>query len=149
MGVFIGSSQESGTSNNPFTYETRAAILRAVYGDALEIHPLPDIGVGNTSKWGDYVLDRALERFGELPDIMISGKEDRRVDWLDSERGARIAELYVPKTVDISATRMRNLLLENDFERWKKYTDPALWDMFGELRTAVLESRFNLETGSV
>ena len=149
VGVFIGSSQESGTQNNPFTYETRRDMLKRVYGDKIEIFPLPDIGVGNTAKWGSYVLDRAFDCFGRLPDLLISGREARRADWLDSERGRKIAELYLPKTVEMSATQMRRYFIEGDAESWKKYTDPALWDCFDALRGEVLASESNRETASI
>ncbi len=149
VGVFIGSSQESGTAKNPFTYETRARLLQKIYGDALEIRPLPDIGVGNNARWGDYVLRSTVEAFGRQPDLLISGKEERRLDWFDSVRGLAIAELYVPKTVHISASEMRALFVAGDFETWKKYADPRLWDEFNALRRTVLASRGNDGTASI
>ena len=33
--VLIGSSNESGTSKNPFTYETREEMLKTVFGDSI------------------------------------------------------------------------------------------------------------------
>jgi len=148
-GVFIGSSQESGTEKNPFSYETRAAMLRAVMGDSIELYPLPDIGVGNNSKWGEYVLDKVYEQAGCLPDLLVSGKEPRRIDWFDCERGFGISELYIPKTIDISATRMRQFLVDDDFESWKGYVNPALWEMYEALRTEVLASLNNKTTMSI
>ncbi len=56
VGIFVGSSQESGTEKNPFTYELREKLLRTLFGDKVHIYPLPDIGVGNNGTWGDYVL---------------------------------------------------------------------------------------------
>ena len=32
VGIFVGSSQESGTANNPFSYETREGLLRLLFG---------------------------------------------------------------------------------------------------------------------
>ena len=92
------------TSTNPFPYEIRRQLLRNLFGDAVEIYPLPDIGVGNTAAWGDYVLENVMQRFGRMPDLLVSGKETRRLDWFDSVAGVRIAELYIPKTVEISAS---------------------------------------------
>lgn len=149
VGVFVGSSQESRTFKNPFTFEMRRDMLRLVCGDSIEIHPLPDIGVGNTSKWGDYVLDTAQERFGRLPDLLVSGRETRRAEWLDSERGLKIAELYLPKIIDISATRMRQFFIDGDETAWKRYTDPALWGEFERLREVVTASEGNRSTASV
>ena len=111
VGVFIGSSQESGTAKNPFDYATRERLLRMIYGDGISVFPLPDIGVGNNSRWGDYVIGNVEERFGELPDLLVSGKEERRIDWFDSIKALTIAELYVPKIIDISATQMREFFL--------------------------------------
>lgn len=149
VGVFVGSSNESGTNKNPFSYETRADMLKTVFGDEISVYPLPDIGVGNNSTWGDYVLKNVVERFGELPDLLISGKEGRRVAWFDGAEGASIAELYIPKTIDISATQMRDFFINNDFDGWKKYTDPRLWGKYEKLRQEVLLSKDNDRTNSI
>ena len=149
VGIFVGSSQESGTSTNPFPYEIREQLLRSILGSSVDIYPLPDIGVGNTAAWGDYVLQNVRARFGCLPDLLVSGKESRRLDWFDSVQGVRIAELYIPKTIDISATQMRECFLRGDFETWKKHTNPKLWSKYPELRQIVLASQAQQETDSI
>ena len=149
VGIFIGSSEESGTANNPFTYEIRRDMIRRVFGDKPEIYPLPDIGVGNCAAWGEYVLDNVVSRFGRLPDVAVSGKEVRRVSWLEGERGVSVAEVYVPKSIVISATEMRDFMIADDEETWRRYTNPLLWDMYGTLRTFVLSSLDKTETGSI
>ena len=149
VAVFIGSSQESGTNKNPFTYEMRESILRRVYGDAIEIFPLPDIGVGNNSRWGEYVIESVIRALGSAPDLVISGKEERRVDWLSGEAGSKIAEHYIPKTVDVSAARMREMFVEGDFETWKSFTDERLWDSYEEMRKIVLASYGNTASASL
>lgn len=149
VGVFVGSSNESGTSKNPFSYDTREKMLKTVFGDNVFVYPLPDIGVGNNSTWGDYVLKNVVERFGEMPDLLISGKEARRVSWFDSVEGTSIAELYIPKTIDISATEMREHFINNDVESWREYTNPKLWNMYDELRKEVLKSKDNTATESI
>ena len=149
VGVFIGSSQESGTFMNPFTYKTREKIIRTVFGDQVSIFPLPDIGVGNNSRWGDYVIRNVQERFGQAPDLLISGKETRRIDWFDSVEGLRVAELYIPKTIEISASQMRGFFAEDDEASYRKYTDPRLWEMYPSLRQAVLDSQHELHTDSI
>ena len=149
VGVFIGSSQESGTAKNPFDYATRERLLRRIYGETISVFPLPDIGVGNNSRWGDYVLDNVVERFGELPDLLVSGKETRRIDWFDSVKSLTIAELYVPKIIDISATQMREYFLTGNVDAWKRFSDPALWDEFETLRAAVESAQTNQETASI
>lgn len=149
VGIFIGSSQESGTVKNPYTYEVREGLLSSVFGDRIKIYPLPDIGVGNNSSWGDYVIKNVIERFGKEPDLFISGKEERRLNWFDSVKGLNIAELYIPKTIDISASEMRNNLLNDDFEAWKQYTNPVHWPKYNLLRRIVYDSQDNTETQSL
>ena len=149
VGVFVGSSQESLTSKNPFSYELREEMLHAVFGDAIRVYPLPDIGVGNNPRWGDYVLQNVEARFSCLPDLLVSGKEARRLDWFDSVAGLAISELYIPKSIDISATEMRQFFLADDFESWKKHTNPRLWSKYPELRQIVLSSQSRRETDSI
>ena len=149
VGIFIGSSQESGTSKNPFPYELRKTMLTNLFGDKVEIYPLPDIGVGNTAAWGDYVLENVQLRFGKMPDLLISGKESRRLDWFDSVRGVRIAELYIPKTIEISASRMRRFLIEDDRNTWESFVSPQNYALYPRLRQLALASRDHQETQSI
>lgn len=149
VGLFIGSSQESRTWKNPFSYEERAEMLKTVCPDNVKIYPLPDIGVGNNSAWGEYVMKNVMGRFGRLPDLSVSGKEERRASWLEGELGSGTAELYIPKTIAISASEMRELFLRDDFETWKHFTDPVLWPRYGEMRNIVIESKDNLDTASL
>ena len=149
VGIFVGSSNESGTSKNPFSYETREDMLKTVFGNEVFVFPLPDIGVGNNSTWGDYVLKNVVDRFGEMPDLLVSGKEARRVSWLDSVDGASIAELYIPKTSVLSEPEMRDFLINDECQSWKKYTDSKLWGKYEKLRQEVLLSKDNSETHSI
>lgn len=147
--LFIGSSQESGTNKNPLPYELRKQLLENVFGDKIHIYPLPDIGVGNNAKWGDYVLENVMLRCGRQPDLLVSGKESRRLDWFDEVNGLQIAELYIPKTIDISASRMRQLLIDDDFETWKQFVNEKNLHLYTILRAIILESKDNLETSSI
>lgn len=149
VGIFIGSSQESGTNKNPFSYELRKEILENVFGEQVKIYPLPDLGVGNVAAWGDYVLKNVEERFGKYPDLLISGKESRRIDWFDNAADLAISELYVPKSIDISASEMRELFIEDKEEEWRRYTNPANYGEYEKLRSIVLCSKDNLETDSI
>ena len=149
VGVFIGSSQESDTEKNPFSYEIRRSFFKDVFGDSVRVAPLPDIGVGNNSRWGEYVLQHVEEKFGRLPDLLISGKEVRRLEWFDSVEGLKIAELYIPKTIHISASEMREFFVKNDFESWKQYMNPVQWGKYEMLRGLVLEAKDHKETASI
>lgn len=147
--VFIGSAQESGTEKNPFSYEYRKGMLRTVFGDALHIYPLPDIGVGNNSRWGEYVLENVKKSCGALPDLLITGKEERRERWFSGPEGQHISELLVPKTIDVSASTLREFLLNDDEESFRRYMNPLLWDRYAFMRETVLSVSGNTETKSL
>jgi len=149
VGLFIGSSQESMTKNNPFSYEQRENAIRLVYGNSITIKPLVDIGVGNNCKWGEYVVSKAVERFGEKPDLFVTGKETRRTNWLDFDEGNSISELFVPKSIDISASQLRQMIIENDFNSWKRYVNSKLWVMFDDYRKTIIMSENNTNTKSI
>lgn len=149
VGIFVGSSQEAGTATNPFSYETREELLRLLFGEQVDVFPLPDIGVGNNGTWGEYVLENVTQRYGRGPDLLVSGKEARRVSWFDGIGGVRISELYIPKTIHISASQMRSFFLADDRESWQRYTNPSLWGEYDALRQQVLLSKDNEETASL
>lgn len=54
VGVFIFASQESGTKKDPFTYSFRENMLKSVFGNKIEIYPLPDIHKVNDSTYVNY-----------------------------------------------------------------------------------------------
>ena len=147
--IFVGSSQESGTEKNPLSYEMRKEMLKSVFGDRVEVFPLPDIGVGNNPRWGDYVLKNAAQALGEAPDLVVSGKEDRRSAWYDCDRGEDVAELFVPKRIEISASRMREFLLSGDRDSWEKFSPEALWGKYSILRGAVAAAAGKTKTSSI
>ena len=149
VGIFIGSSQESGTNKNPYTYELRKELLENVYGDRVKIWPLPDAGLGNVPAWGDYVLAHVKERFGRFPDLLVSGKEGRRIDWFDNAADLAISELYVPKSIDISGTQMRELFLKDDRKTWEQYVNPANHHLYDRLKKEFLQAMNNTETDSI
>lgn len=151
--IFIGSSQESMTQKNPFSYEFRKEMISDIFWEeifdgSVLIRPLKDIGVGNTSSWGAYVLSCAQSECGMLPDLLVTGKEERRVSWFDSEQ-VEISELYIPKSVDISASEMRDNMIQDNRSFWKSYTNPKLWSKYNKMRKIVLESQKNKNTMSI
>ena len=149
VGILIGSSNESGTWQNPFSYEVRKEIIEKIYGNQVVIAPLPDIHVGNVPRWGEYVLEEAEKAFGRLPDLFITGKEVRRESWFNGPTGIGLAELEIPKTIEISASELREMLLSGDEENWKKFTDEAIHSEFDRLRKLVVKAENCRETGSI
>ncbi|MBQ2307272.1 MAG: adenylyltransferase/cytidyltransferase family protein [Clostridia bacterium] len=150
--VLIGSSQEAGTAKNPLSYNTRRDVIAEIFRRETErgrliIAPLPDLGVGNVPAWGSYVYSAAEAALGKTPELFVTGREERRISWFDDIPA--ISELYVPKTVDISATQMREFLAAGEVLKWRIFSDPANYHRFDELREAVLRSAGNNDTASM
>lgn len=144
--ILVGSSQEAGTLKNPLDYETRKSIILQAFPDT-SVYPLPDIGVGNVGKWGDYVMEKAREYCGHYPDLAVSGRESRRTSWIEEKWN--IAELYIPKSIDISATIMIQYILRDEYEVWKEYIEPSIISRYTEIRECVIKSENKLETSSI
>ena len=146
VGVLIGSAQEQGTEKNPFSAEERARFLRAVYGGRIGIGAIPDAGLGNTPEWGRHLLRSAEACFGTRPDVIVSGKEGRRTGWFADEP---VAEVIVPKHIEVSATQMREWLAEDRFEIWKSFCDEKLWKFYPEMRERILSVQGKTKTDSI
>ena len=147
VAVFIGSSQESGTAINPLSFEQRKELIENVYGKSVKVYPIPDIGVGNVSEWGEYVLKTVENRCGKAPDLFISGKEERRLEWFNGEKGKALSEWIIPKTIDISASRLREMLILGD--EWKKYVNPKNIEKYESLKEQFIKTRSKTETESI
>lgn len=148
--IMIGSSQESRTAKNPLTFEERKEMISAVFeyevkSERIVILPLPDAGLGNNEKWGDYVFASIPGGYPK-PDITISGRESRRSTWFDNQN---IAELFIEKTVNISASEMRKFLKNDDETAWKAYSPTAIHSMYNKLKTIVLKTQDVTNTDSI
>ena len=144
--IYIGSSQESETEHNPFTYVFRKTIIEKCFSEEIKnkrivIAPLKDAGIGDNSDWGDYVVKNFEKDFNTIPNVIISGEEAQRIAWFSKSQP--IDTVYVPKILNISATKLREAILENNFEYWKQYTNDKIWDKFIKMRKIILEIRRN------
>jgi len=106
--VAIGSTQESGTDRNPYSYEARRAMVLEHYGDrpGLAIIPLVDIGAKNRDEWITYLRHELQNANLPEPTDYYSGS-DEDADWY-IETGWRI-HIVDRETVGkgISATAIR------------------------------------------
>lgn len=123
--VFIGSSQKSNTKENPFSYYVRSDMIEFAFPVEVKtgkilIRPLPDIGVGNNTMWGDYVLGVFEEEFDKKPDLYITGCEKERPSWFTNEMAPNMDELRISRSnLPVTASYCRQLMLDDDKETWK------------------------------
>lgn len=140
--ILIGSSQESGTLRNPFNLEIRKKMLQKVYQeDDVIIGALKDLTNEHdiSFEWGRYILENVEKMYGIKPDLMVYGKDESRKGWFSEEDSKMFSEIVVARDkLKISATKLRESLMQNNKEEWKKYVPEEIWDMYETLRKELL-----------
>lgn len=108
--ILLGSSNESRTKNNPLTFEERKSLIKAIYGDRVEVYPIVNIGIGYVPEWGNYIMNTIKFYYGELPDFYIGGIEVGRSEAFKNYQD-NLTQLYVSRNkIKVSATKVREFL---------------------------------------
>lgn len=159
--VAFGSTQLSRVVRNPFTFEQRVEMLRAVFGGSVKPLPLVDIDSGvNTDDWVEYVLDKIRKLNLPVPTDYYSGSVQdakwyvnrfaqltdpvQEVGFVKSYMNAGDKRLHI---MDRSmyrippAEEIRSLIERRD-EEWHQYVPARLtqyieWNYPAELRVAL------------
>ncbi len=135
--ILIGSADKAGTYENPFNYETRRAIIEEVYNDKVIIAPLNDLGVGNVPLWGDYVID-ACKKIKDIPDLVIYGDEDKCKEWYKNYPNIEYFKID-RGLIPTSSSNLKQMLIDNDYDNYKKYVDEKLLKYYSDMRLALIK----------
>lgn len=142
--ILVGSAQESGTLRNPYLPSTRIDVIREIYGrdnDILQVKELNDLTNENdiNADWGRYVLKNVKSHIRKNPSLMVYGNDEFRSKWFDPNDIQDTAELVIPRSrIPISATKLREALVKDDFEYWAKFVDEKTHKMYDRLRKELL-----------
>lgn len=155
--ILVGSAQKGGLDErdqrNPFSADLRVSLIKQIYsayGDRVIVDALPDLTSEDdiTDEWAHYLLDNAGVYFGgaENVDCMIYGNDEHRLGWFDfpsvKEGFKRVNQIIIARgEIDISATKLRNYLLEDDIQAWQQYVNPILWNRYEEIRSALVNTK--------
>lgn len=144
--ILLGSAQEEKTLRNPFSFETRKEAIMQVYPDfekqGIIIKPLYDLTneYDITHEWGAYLKNTIEEYCGTFADILITGDDKSRSKCFAKEDLEYTSNLIVARKIaNISATKIRAMLVLDEFEEWKKYTPQNLHSMYSVLRNKLME----------
>lgn len=142
--VLIGSSDKSGTERNPYSVQLRETLIKKIYKNQNDIiiASMPDLTNEDdiSFEWGRFLLNNVQKISGKKPDIMIYGKDESRKGWFDEQDIKDITELIVSRSkIEISATKLREYLLYNDFNNWSKFVPKELHSDFEMLRNELLK----------
>ena len=145
--ILIGSSQECGTERNPLNINTRTKMLRMIYGDNpnIMIYGLPDLTNENDIRpeWGRYLLDNADRYIYKNPEIMIDGNDESRSAWFAKEDLKNTTELIINRSeLPISATMLRQYMVDDDRKAWMALVNPKLHKMYDEIRAELMTVDF-------
>ena len=128
--VAVGSSQESMTEKNPFSFIQRKVLIEKCYKHYIKcgilvVIPLPDRqNYGDDSNWGKYVLEKVYEETKLRPTVNYEGEEQCRSTWFE---GLDIERVIVSRNIlPYSATQVRQALREDDFDAYFRMMPVAL-----------------------
>ena len=143
--ILIGSAQESGTPRNPFKLETRREMVSQIYAqEDVIIYALDDMTNEDDIcfEWGSYILEHVEKMVGRLPDLMVYGKDESRKGWFSEEDSKKFSEFIVARDkINISATKLREFLVQDKKQEWQKYVPEEIWDKYECLREELLKLR--------
>ena len=147
--IFVGSYGVEKSLKNPYDYEYRKELITKIYKDDIEngsviIKPLSDLENKDelSPKWGRYVISSVTEILGKSPECIIYGKDKDIFKCFDKETVKNMTEILVDRNIfNISATKMRELLVEDRKSEWEKYANPAIYDEYDNLRKIVVDMR--------
>lgn len=144
--IFVSSSDKLEEFRNPYNIDYRISLIKKIYYKEVKekrliILPLKDLTCEEdlTPLWGNYVINEFEKNIGISPQCIIYGK-DKNIDKCFSKDTVKnITEIFVDrKTIEISATKMRSYLINNDIANWKKYSNDIIYNEYDNLRDKLL-----------
>ena len=118
-----------------------------IYGDNpnIMIYGLPDLTNENDIRpeWGRYLLDNADRYIYKNPEIMIYGNDESRSAWFAKEDLKNTTELIINRSeLPISATMLRQYMVNDDRKAWMALVNPKLHKMYDEIRAELMTVDF-------
>lgn len=144
--LLVGSSNESGTKRNPYDSDFRISLIEKIYekevrDGRLLIRKINDISNEDdlTPDWGKYVIKTAEDYLGEKLECIIYGKDKNIFKCFNKEDVKNISEIMVDREIlEISATKMRKYILDDDYENWKRYSNEKIHEKYEDLRNILI-----------
>ena len=116
-------------------------MLKEVYGDQIMIYAIADMTNEDDIRpeWGRFLLENVDRYIYKAPDLIIYGNDEARSRWFDPEDIRDTSEFIVNRgRIPISATDLRNMMINDERKEWMKWVDPKLHKMYDELRNELM-----------
>lgn len=152
--ILVRSAQECGTERNPLNVSTRIDMIKEVYGGNTRIRAYALADMTNEDdicpEWGKYLLNNVHRYIHKNPEIMIYGNDESRSGWFDKKDLKNTTELIINREeLPISATMLRQLMVEDKREEWMSFVNPRLHKMYDRLREELMSVECYRKRGQV
>ncbi len=145
--IFVGSANSKKDIRNPYDVEYRIKLIEKIYKKEIDdgriiIRKIDDITNENdlTYLWGEHVIAEATKELYSRPECIIYGKDKNIFKCFSKNTVKNITEVLVDRDqLMISATKMREFLLNNDEVSWKMYSDEKIHMEYNKLRNELLK----------
>ena len=140
--IYISSYSECGTKRNPFSGKFRENLIYEIYKKEVDsgriiLSPLEDLTNENdlTPEWGRHVLNISKELLSTFPSVIIYGKDKNIRKCFYLEDVENITEVFVDrKAIDISATKIREMLINDEKKEWQNNVNKKLHKHYDEIK---------------
>ena len=138
--VLIGSANKSNQIRNPFTFTFRRMLLRQCFSqdeiNRMKIVGLPDWSTEkNTNdlhQWGDYLYYNIVGNIGRKSFKMYYSDDQSIINsWFSEDKRKKITIVSIDREKQqegISATKIRQALMNDDIDFLKKFLHPRLFE---------------------
>lgn len=145
--IFVGSANCLKSERNPYDVYYRIELIEKIYKKEIEegkiiIRKIDDISNENdlTYLLGKHVISEATKELKSQPECIIYGKDKNIFKCFSKKTVKNITEVLIPREqLEISATKMRELLLKNDKKTWQLYADKKIYLEYENLRNKLLK----------
>ncbi len=145
--IFVTYSDNKETNKNPYNIEYRIKLLNIIYEKEIKdskiiIYPFKDINLEDsvTHLWGEAVINTYIEYMKVSPQCIIYGKDKDINKCFNSNIVSNITEVFVDRlSLKISATEMREYLINDDFVNWKKYSNSKIHNEYNTIRNKLMK----------
>lgn len=145
--IFVTYKDNKETNRNPYDIEYRIKLLNIIYEKEIKenkllIYPFKDINLedGVTHLWGQAIIDTYIEHMNIRPECIIYGKDKNINKCFPPNIVSNITEIFVDRvTLQISATEMREYLINDDYDNWKKYANSKIHKEYSNIRERLMK----------
>ena len=145
--IFVTYKDDKETTKNPYNIEYRIKLLNIIYEkeiseNKIAIYPFKDVNLedGLTHLWGKSIINKYIECMNMGPECIIYGKDKNINKCFEPSIVSNITEIFVDRiSLQISATQMREYLINDDYANWKKYANSKIYGEYNDIRNRLMK----------